>query len=211
MHPVLMSIFGGWLPDLLSCFLVFLAAWTLLRRRLTNFAKRLGYSPSRDLHSEVAREHMKALKRSIPPRGISRPWATFFLAVIAGSWILWGTTAIVDHQRIRDLQAQLDKYRTDQVIEHDVQFFGQDKYGDWFGTSREEPNSLVYHKCPGDLTNGLDVDGIIRPAVQGHYVADHAIWEERGDCKSILRSDQGFWWPSSFNSSTKELTYRRSQ
>ena len=41
------------------------------------------------------------------------------------------------------------------------------------------------------------------------YVADHAIWEERGACKSIRDTGLGFFWEHDDQGNVKEITDAR--
>lgn len=93
-------------------------------------------------------------------------------------------------------------HRRGTVVQHNVVIYGQDLDGDWVMSSDEDPN-LVFRVCKSDTESGLDVDGLLRSAI--NYVADYAQWEERGTCKSILRADLGFWFKDKHNN----FTYRR--
>lgn len=88
------------------------------------------------------------------------------------------------------------------VIQHNVAIYRQLDNGDWVMRSDEDP-SLVWRTCPEDSQGGVDVNGLLQQAVG--YVADYAKWEERGTCKSILRSDLGFWFRDEHNN----FTYRK--
>lgn len=88
------------------------------------------------------------------------------------------------------------------VTQHNVEVYRQLENGDWMMSSKEDPD-LVFRPCPDDTRSGVDVNGLLSQAVG--YVAETARWEERGTCKSILRSDLGFW----FRDRANNFTYRR--
>src|SRR5580693_8619231 len=70
------------------------------------------------------------------------------------------------------------------VIEHDIMILKKTIDGDFSYQSREEPNGGSFRPCPEDKQGGVDVDDILTKGIG--YIADYAIWEERGTCKSIL-------------------------
>lgn len=89
--------------------------------------------------------------------------------------------------------ARLPKYEI--VTEHHVHVIGRLADGDW-AMSSDEQGQFAFRGC-----HDFDVDSVLSQAVG--YVADHARWEERGNCKSIRRADLGFWWRD------KNFAYRR--
>jgi hypothetical protein len=153
-------------------------------------AAKLGTSKLRSHHSSPKPESTSPI---IPrDKGATRPLEIALLAAFAASWLWLALLGISNHEKVRSLEAQLAKYRADTVTEHHVVVIGRLDNGDWKMRSDEEP-SIVFRPCPTDMANGVDVDGILTPAIG--WVADHAVWEERGTCKSILRADLGFWFP----------------
>jgi len=204
MLRVSMSELSGWLADFAILFFLSLAAWRLWRQKLTSYARRLGlirYRPTEAQETQAAREAMARLRELTgkPPdsraddrRGYSRIWSTLLLAVIAASWALWGGMAFRDHQRIKGLETQLFRYQADTVIEHHVKILEQQNDGDFTYISDEEPQGGSFRPCAADQHNGVDTTGILTQAIG--YIADYAVWEERGVCKSILRADCGFWF-----------------
>ena len=78
------------------------------------------------------------------------------------------------------------------VTEHNVAILRKLDNGDFAYVSREEPAGSTYRVCPEDARNGVRTEDMLSQAVG--YIADYAIWEERGSCRSIVRSDLGFWW-----------------
>lgn len=86
--------------------------------------------------------------------------------------------------------------RSNTVTEHNVAIYRQLDDGDWLMSSDEE-QYIVFRPCAADTASGVDVNGLLKLAVG--YVADEARWEERGTCKSILRSDLGFWFRDEHN------------
>lgn len=153
--------------------------------------------------TKLASRWWKIGERRDENKGFSRIWGTVLSLVLVASWALWGGMAIRDHYQIKALEAELAKYRSSTVVEHHVAIFGELYRGDWSYASDEEPNGGVFRICPSDLANGVDVSGMMKQAVG--YVAYVAKWEERGTCKSILRSDLGFWW----RNETNNFAYRK--
>jgi hypothetical protein len=84
---------------------------------------------------------------------------------------------------------RMPKYDT--VTEHNVRDLGRLENGDW-AMSSDEQGPFAFRPCTADKDGGVDVEGLLTQGVG--WVADHAKWEERGTCKSILRADLGFWW-----------------
>lgn len=87
------------------------------------------------------------------------------------------------------------------VVEHNVVVKYQQPDGDWVMQSDEDP-SLVFRPCADDIAAGIDVNGLLTES-KG-FIAERAIWEERGRCKSIERADLGFW----FKDRENDFTYR---
>jgi hypothetical protein len=77
------------------------------------------------------------------------------------------------------------------VTQHHVKVYEQRKDGQW-RMSSDEDKSLMFNPCPEDERGGVHVDKLLEKG-KG-YIADVAKWQERGNCKSILRSDLGFWF-----------------
>lgn len=88
------------------------------------------------------------------------------------------------------------------VTAHHVAVLRQLDNGDWAMRSDEDA-SLVFRPCSDDVTRGVDVNGLLTQGIG--YIADYARWDERGTCKSILRSDLGFW----FKDAATNYEYRR--
>ena len=80
------------------------------------------------------------------------------------------------------LWAARPQYET--VTEHNVKVFRQLGENEWAMQS-DEQGYFVFRGCE-DFPNA-DV-------IWAGFIADKAKWEERGKCKSIRRSDLGFWW-----------------
>jgi hypothetical protein len=77
------------------------------------------------------------------------------------------------------------------VTQHHVKVYEQRKDGQW-RMSSDEDKSLMFNPCPEDEQGGVHVNKLLEKG-KG-YIADVAKWQERGNCKSILRSDLGFWF-----------------
>jgi len=108
--------------------------------------------------------------------GLTRQWPVFFVGIWCAI-MLFGAT-------------RLPKYSI--VTEHHVAIFSRQDNGDFSYKSDEEPSGGSYRVCPDDIHNGVDTAAMLNQGVG--FIADYAIWEERGTCKSIVRSDAGFWW-----------------
>src|SRR5271156_1181149 len=133
-----------------------------------------------------------SLNRHTPPKGSARIWAVVSVLIIVASWWGWAWLAVHDSRRISVLESELAKYRTQTVVEHNVVIVRRLDDGDFAFISDEEPKGGSFRPCAADAANGLDVDGLLTQAIG--YMAASAAWEERGTCKSILRSDLGFWF-----------------
>jgi hypothetical protein len=83
------------------------------------------------------------------------------------------------------------------VTEHHVAILERLSDGDFAFTSDEEPNGGAYRVCPDDAHNGIDTTSILNQGVG--YIADYAVWEEQGKCKSIVHADLGFWFVDAAN------------
>jgi hypothetical protein len=90
------------------------------------------------------------------------------------------------------------------VTQHHVVIHQQLADGDWYMSS-DEDKSLVFRPCQDDIKGGVDVDALFKKGIG--WVAEYAIWEERGTCKSILRPELGFW----FTAVENDLTPRRAE
>ena len=66
---------------------------------------------------------------------------------------------------------------------HDVIVERQVAPNQWW--MRKDDGRFLYQGCP-DFPN--------ERVIWAGYVARKARWQEFGNCKSILRSDLGFWW-----------------
>jgi len=89
------------------------------------------------------------------------------------------------------------------VTENHVAILGEAPNGDFHFASDEEPNGGSFRPCPDDVKSGIDTPELLKKGIG--YIADYATWEERGTCKSIWRSDMGFW----FKDKRNNFTYRR--
>lgn len=89
------------------------------------------------------------------------------------------------------------------VTEHNVAIVGKTDDGDFAFISDEERGGGAFRVCPTDKQEGIDADAILSQGIG--YIADFATWQERGTCKSIVRSDWGFWFLTKQN----RFTYRR--
>ncbi len=94
------------------------------------------------------------------------------------------------------------RIRLNVVTQHNVAVIQQLTDGDWLMSS-DEDKSLVFRPCPEDTRSGVDVNGILKAGTG--YIAEHAIWEEQGNCKSILKPELGFW----FKAEANRFTYQR--
>lgn len=87
------------------------------------------------------------------------------------------------------------------VIEthHHVEVLRKLAYNMW-EMRDNETGVFRYTGCP-DFNN----ESVIWPG----YVADHAIWEEQGRCKSIRDTGLGFFWEHDDQGNVKETTNAR--
>jgi|SRR5580700_114951 hypothetical protein len=89
------------------------------------------------------------------------------------------------------------------VHENHVAIIEQLDNGDFAFKSDEEPNGDTFRPCLDDVKSGVDTVAILTQGVG--YIADYAVWEERGTCKSIVRKECGFWFKDVHNN----FQYRR--
>ena len=159
--------------------------------------------------TEQARATMQRLKElQKPPDDARKGYARLFgifTTILVMSWTLSGVLAVRDHQKIRALEAQLAKYDASTVMEHHVEILAELDNGDFAYISDEKPKGDTWRVCSADMKNGVNTADILRQGIG--YIADYAIWEERGTCKSILRADLGFWWKDADN----KFKYARSR
>ena len=169
---------------------VLLVAWRLWKLRLQNWWRKMRRKTAAE---EVARgrDMVERLKVFLPP-GFARIWSVVSLFIIVGSWYWWAWLAIADHRQIVDLKSELAKYRSETVVEHHVTILARLEDGDFSFRSDEEPSGSSFRPCLSDIVSGLDVNRLLTDGIG--YVANHASWEERGVCKSILGADLGFSW-----------------
>jgi hypothetical protein len=222
MFRALMSGVTGYLPLALGCCFALLAVWKLLKKPIANYSTKYEQERNRgmverlksiinvgtpstpsDANStwtdereadNISKQIEIVNKINNPHRGFARVWAVLSVLIIALSWAGWAWLAVKDHHKISVLENELSKYRTETVTEHNVTILGRLEDGDFAFRSDEEPGGGAFRPCPADIVNGLDVIGMLNEGIG--YTAEHASWEERGVCKSILRADLGFWWRS---------------
>jgi hypothetical protein len=166
--------------------------WALVVLSLTGVLLRLALIAMRSrfaLHKEKPKPETSTKATS---RGYARTFGIGFLALFATSWIALASLGVQNHHKIISLEAQIAKYQAETVVEHHVAILARLDNGDFAYRSDEEPQGSAYRACYADKHNGVDTVAMLNQAVG--YVADYAIWEERGLCKSILRSECGFWW-----------------
>lgn len=70
------------------------------------------------------------------------------------------------------------------ATEHNIKVLSQVADNKWQMSSDEE-GAFLYTGCK-DFPNAT--------VIWAGYIADHAKWEERGECKSIRAQGLGFWW-----------------
>jgi hypothetical protein len=154
---------------------------------------------------EALREYRSHLEKFIPPRGMARFWSTIFSVVIA-MWAATGIWAVQDHKRvqqqeqqIQELQAEIAHYRAGEVTEYNLTVLGRDSDGDYDFISDQEPHGGSFRPCRADIQNGVNVYAILDAAIHYGRKIPRVVWEERGDCKSILRDGLGFWFKDKSN------------
>jgi hypothetical protein len=81
------------------------------------------------------------------------------------------------------------------VEEHHIKVLRQVAFNKWAMSSDEEP-SFLYIGCD-DFPNDR--------VIWAGYIADHAKWEEQGNCKSIRRADCGWWWSRDENYNARRI------
>jgi hypothetical protein len=196
---------SAWLGSLVGLLFVLYLMWigaSIRSKRKSATLRRLSWTTRVALarlrestRKETGAEVVRDMQRKMPPLGFARIWAMLSVLIIVALSGASTMLAVHDNRKIHALEAELAKYRTATVVEHNVVFLSQLKDGDFAYKSDEEPDGGAYRPCRADMMNGLDVTGILSQAIG--YVAEHTKWEERGVCKSILRSDLGFWWVDS--------------
>ena len=77
---------------------------------------------------------------------------------------------------------------------HNVRVEEQVAPNSWW--MRKDDGRFLYSGCP-DFPN--------ERVIWVGYVAHKARWQEFGNCKSILRSDLGFWWDRDTQGNAKEI------
>ena len=124
-----------------------------------------------------------------------------------GAASYWATPYLFGLVCVIAITAQAWRLRFNIVTEHNVVVYSQDSNGDWNYSSDEKPNGDTFRSCPEDKSLAkIDVNGILKQASEPPpYIADYASWEERGTCRSIARSDLGFFFKDKHNN----FTYRR--
>ena len=125
-------------------------------------------------------------------KGFSRGWSMIIALALVSSWALWGGTSIRDHQRIKDLETQLARYDASTVEEHNFTPIAKLDDGDFSYVSDEKPRGDTWRPCLTDKQNHVDASGILEQGIG--FTASRVRYEERGICRSILRSDLGFKW-----------------
>ena len=71
------------------------------------------------------------------------------------------------------------------VSRHNVKVLQKVAENKWWMTDDEDRQGFLFTACP-DFPNGT--------VIWAGYIAREARWQEQGACKSIRRSDLGFWW-----------------
>lgn len=146
---------------------------------------------SKAIRLSITKSASPLLKRLLRPEGISRyegMKASLFLSAVILALLTLGAWRM-SRQTI--------------VTQHNVVILHRTDAGDYPFLSSEQPNGDTFRPCLSDTKGGVDVDGMLSQATG--YVAETARWEERGTCKSILRSDLGFW----FKDAANNFSYRR--
>lgn len=209
------ALLNGWLPDSVILFFVALIVWKLTEKKLTRYVRKLGLirsRPAEDRQTRQAREAMRDLQKETKPKGISRVWASFLLAILAGSWGLWAGTAVIDHERIAtaqrqaldavhltfvnefrarkeiaELKAELEKYQKPLTNVHtwfDVQVIKKTDRSHYLVHVRGRQLREAFFLCP-DSAHDADWD-------EG-MTLDSITFEMREGCKSIHDDSLGFY------------------
>jgi hypothetical protein len=74
------------------------------------------------------------------------------------------------------------------ITEHNVAVYKQLPDGDWAMAS-DESGPFAYRPCPED---GKATSDMLQEAIG--YIAERAVWEERGACKSLNGAGLNFYW-----------------
>ena len=170
------------LPALVGCCVVIYLLWTsATKEQRTSLRSRMKFSRITTLVSQFWNRKTKDAGTA----DYSPVWFCGLMVVVMGA-LTYGLA----HQH----------YNV--VTQHNVVIYRQLSNGDWMMSSDEDPD-LVFRPCVDDANGGVDVNGLLAQGVG--YIAEHATWEERGTCKSILRSDLGFW----FRDRANNFTYKK--
>lgn len=186
--PVTTLAVLSWLAYCFCGYAACLVAWTLWKGRRPRHAERwMKWIDERGQKWQKWQEHWQERWRRTKASSKDRidGWTSSWLVV---SIFALGCCSLLAFAAYHQ--------RPNLVTEHNVVIYRQLSDGDWQMSSDEE-SDLVFRPCPDDGAGGVDVNGLFASAVG--YVADYAKWEERGTCKSILRSDLGFWFRDKHN------------
>lgn len=179
---------AGYCSSLLA---VLSSAWMLLKRAGTPTIF-VSISTTLKLWTSSAMARLFPISRKVN-RGLAR-WAPLWFVAFICAGLVYGLTRLP---------------KDTVVTENHVAIIGQLNNGDFAFVSDEEPHGGTFRPCPDDERSGVDVSGILTKGVG--YIADYAKWEERGNCKSILRSDLGFWFKDKRNNFTYERVAHNGQ
>jgi hypothetical protein len=147
-------------------------------------------STIRDSSSSASTDGSSSPRQNIPPGKGRVRVAGVFITVLVVSWTLSGWLAVRDHHRIKALELQLAKYQAETVTETNVTILGILPDGDIAYKSDQEPEGGAWRPCLVDESGNFDTRAYLKTAIG--WTADWAKWEERGSCKSIVRSDLKF-------------------
>lgn len=164
MWPQILKM-AGWLGWAFGLYWVYVLGWTILLGRRPDHAK---YWMKFISHLKIFKEKSDGL---IPVGS-----AVFAAFILAGMFL--GASRI----------------RYNVVTEHNVLVLARLDNGDFLYKSDEKPDGDTYRPCAIDKQNGIDVDGMLKQAADGKYIALRATWEEQGICRSILKPEWQFWF-----------------
>lgn len=130
-------------------------------------------------------------------------WRNRWMRKIRGAAQSMAAVLLLSASCLGALIIQAWRLRPSIITQHNVVVYGQGENGDWNFTSDEEPGGDAFRPCP-DERKGVD-DMLRQASVSPPYIADYAKWEELVKCKSISRSDLGFFFKDEHNN----FTYRK--
>lgn len=110
-----------------------------------------------------------------PTMGRSRKWTFPAIVCVAVCCIMYVA-----------FQRQTQEYPV--ITEHNVAVYGPLSDGDW-SMSSDESGAFAYRPCPED---GKATTDMLEKGVG--YIANRAVWQERGTCKSLNGAGLNFYW-----------------